>query len=93
MLDKQEVQAQLDEIESQYSLGLVNEIEKLDAMIDAINAHTEAHMASYWAEWRENPQYSQYRLAGYLVRQLKRVEKFKDRLDLHLRIEAKSVQD
>ncbi len=78
-LDAQGIQNELDAIEAQYQAGLIMVTEKLEAMIDLVEAHINSHIAGI-PTW--NPMLSSYDKAERQYRLLKRIERFKNRLEL-----------
>jgi hypothetical protein len=78
MLNKERVQAEIAQIEMQYSEGLCSKIEALEAMRDAVNCEINNHMI----EQNEYPviyptDASDYHKAEILLINLKFIEKFK----------------
>lgn len=79
-LDAQATQIELDAIETQYQAGLVNVTEKLERMIELVEAHINDHIASIPSY--DHKMLSSYDTAATQYRLLKRIERFKDRLEL-----------
>jgi hypothetical protein len=83
MLDAQGVQIILDDIEAQYQNGLITIIEKLEKMLGEIDCHIFNHIdrQSIYAD----DKLSSFTRAEKMLRQLHRIERFKNKLDLFVR--------
>ena len=79
-LDAQGIQNELDAIEAQYQAGLIMVTEKLEAMIDLVESHINSHIAGI-PTWNQT-MLSSYDKAERQYRLLKRIERFKNRLEL-----------
>jgi len=83
MLDEQCVQFILDGIQSQYQQGLMTTIEKLEKMIGEVDSHICNHTDSQSVY--ADDKLSSFERAEKMLRQLQRIERFKDKLDLFVR--------
>ena len=81
-LDAQSTQIKLDDIESKYQQGLITVTDKLNQMIDSIEYHITAHLSSQ-SDYNDRL-ISSYERAEKQLRQLNRIERFKNKLDLHV---------
>jgi len=83
MLDAQAIQFKLDEIESKYQNGLITITEKLYQMIDLVESHITSHLESQSVY--KDDFLSSYERAEKQLRQLNRIDRFKNKLDLFVK--------
>ena len=82
-LDAHCVQFILDDIESQYQNGLITIIEKLEKMIGEIDNHIFNHNDSQIVY--NDIKLNSYERAEKMLRQLHRIDRFKNKLDLFVK--------
>ena len=83
MLDAQATQFILDDIEAKYQQGLITITEKLEQMIGEVECHIINHKESQSVY--KDDYLNSYDKAEKMLRQLSRIERFKNKLDLFVR--------
>lgn len=79
-----ELQLNLDEFQKQYSQGLLSEKEKLEKMVEFVEAHEKAAWGNKLAEFEE--QTSQFEKARYRLGHIKRWDRIKSKLDFYVEV-------
>jgi hypothetical protein len=82
-LDAQSTQFNLDDIEAKYQQGLITVSDKLEQMINLVENHITFHLESQSVF--DDDKLSSYERAEKLLRQLHRIERYKNKLDLFVK--------